>query len=89
MDVEKYEQYIVDRLLIKKKIGKNKYTNIDNIRGGIPDHLWDKTMINKAIKNLRNQLIVSLTKKDTCIFINQKELRKAKEIANKWRKSVF
>jgi len=67
---EKLQKHILKRLLRHRKIGE-KYTRIEWVISGVPDHEKDMTQVKKAIKELRKKGWIELHKNNKCISITR------------------
>ncbi len=55
------------------------YKNVQRLKQGLPSHMRDMTLIDKAVKGLHQEGIVILHKKNTCISLNPHEKEKIRK----------
>ena len=77
--MDKIKVHILRKLYRHGKIGES-YTPIDNLRHGLPQSDRDMKIIEQVVKELHNEGLVFLWKKNTTISLNPTALDKIKEI---------
>ena len=77
--MEKIKIHILRKLYRHGKIGES-YTPIENLKHGLPQSERDMSVINGVVKELHNEGLVLLWKKNTTVSLNPMALDKIKEI---------